>query len=414
MQLPDQADILLFNCKVAAMTGARLSAIDKGAVAISRNLISWVGPQEDLPENIKKSCTHKIDCKKRWILPGFVDCHTHLIWAGSRTDEFEQRISGTSYEKISKQGGGIFSTVKATRKAGEDELFNLASKRIKTMLNQGTTTIEIKSGYGLNLETELKMLKTADRLDKNFPVHIQASFLGAHALPPEFKNRSDSYIDFLINTVLPAVREQSIASAVDGFCEKIAFSPEQMKKIFHAAEKSGFRVKLHAEQLSDSGGAAMAAQFDALSCDHLEYLSVQGAEKMAEHDTIAVLLPGAFYYLKETQKPPVDILRKLGVKTAVATDLNPGSSPVFSMPLILNMACVLFGLTCEEALAGATINAAHALGLEKFKGSIEPGKHADLVAWDIDHVYDLCCFTGSAPADLIITQGSIYKNSLEP
>ncbi len=414
MQLPDKADILLFNCRIATMAGSGLSSIDNGAVAIRKNLISWVGPQNELPKKMKDCCLHQIDCKKRWILPGFVDCHTHLVWAGSRTDEFEQRLNGISYETISKQGGGISSTVKATRKATEDELFNLASKRIRTMLDQGTTTIEIKSGYGLDLETELKMLEVADRLNKNFPVHIKASFLGAHALPPEFENQSDSYIDFLINTMLPAVREQSIASAVDGFCEKIAFSPAQIEKLFTASIKSGFRVKLHAEQLSDSGGAAMAAQFNALSCDHLEYLSVYGAEKMAEHNTVAVLLPGAFYYLRETKKPPVDVLRKSGVKMAVATDLNPGSSPVFSMPLILNMACILFGLTCEEALTGATINAAHALGLEKFKGSIEPGKHADLVAWDIDSVYDLCCFTGAAPADLIIAEGSIHKNALEP
>ena len=277
------------------------------------------------------------------------------------------------------------------------------------MLKQGVTTLEIKSGYGLNLETELKMLEIIKQLDKNFPLHIEATFLGAHALPKEFTDNSDGYIDLVTQTMLPEVKVQGVATAVDVFCENIGFSLDQTRRIFEKAKKLGFDIKLHAEQLSDSKGAVLASEFNALSCDHLEYLDLYGAKKMAQHNVIAVLLPGAFYYLKETQKPPIDIFRELEIPMAVSTDLNPGTSPVHSMTLILNMSCMLFGMTCEEALLGASINGAKALGFEKSKGSIEPGKDADLVLWDIDTPADLCYLAGFNPVKMVMIKGNNEK-----
>ncbi|OGR56640.1 MAG: imidazolonepropionase, partial [Desulfobacula sp. RIFOXYB2_FULL_45_6] len=372
-----------------------------------------VGREKDLPEDYSTRCNKIIDCRNRWVLPGFVDCHTHLVFAGSRSNEFELRLKGATYEEIAKTGGGIFSTVKATRNASREDLLTIASKRVKALIRQGVTTLEIKSGYGLDLETELKLLDVIGQFKKAFPLHIEPTFLGAHALPPEFQNNPDGYIDLVTQAMLPKVKAQGIATAVDVFCERIAFSLEQTKRVFEIATGLGFRVKLHAEQLSDSNGAALASQFNALSCDHLEYLSLSGAEKMAQHKVTAVLLPGAFYYLKEKQKPPVQAFRDLKIPMAVSTDLNPGSSPVYSMPLILNMACILFGMTCEEALLGATINGAKALGLEQVKGSLEPGKDADLVIWDIDAPLDLVYFSGLSPVDRMMIKGHIYPDTLD-
>ena len=318
------------------------------------------------------------------------------------------RLNGASYEEISKNGGGILSTVKSTRNASKNDLFILASKRVEALLKQGITSLEIKSGYGLDLETELKILDVIRRLDENFPLHIDATFLGAHALPPEYQHNPDGYIDLVTQTMLPAVKVQGIATAVDVFCEHIGFTLPQTKKVFETAKDLGFNIKLHAEQLSNSKGAALASEFNALSCDHLEYLSLSGAKKMSQHNVAAVLLPGAFYFLKETQKPPVDIFRNLKIPMAVSTDLNPGSSPVHSMTLILNMACMLFDMTCEEALLGATINGAKALGLEHSKGSIEAGKDADLVVWDIDTPEDLCYLVGLTPINTIMIKGNIH------
>ena len=413
--LPDKIDTLFINCHLATMTGNAFSIIKDASLAVTGKSISWFGRQKDLPDHVETICQNLVDCKDGWILPGFVDCHTHLVWGGSRSNEFEMRLSGASYEEISKKGGGISSTVLSTRKASKDELFNAASKRVSALLSRGVTTLEIKSGYGLNLENELKLLEVISRLDKTFPLHIEATFLGAHALPPEFANNSDGYIDLVTQTMLPAVKDQKIATAVDVFCERIGFTLAQTKRVFETAKDLGFNIKLHAEQLSDSNGAALAAQFSALSCDHLEYLSLSGAKKMARHNVAAVLLPGAFYFLKETQKPPIKFFRDLAIPMAVSTDLNPGSSPVHSMTLILNMACMLFDLTCEEALLGATINGAKALDLDLSKGSIEKGKDADLVVWDIDTPADLCYLAGLTPIKMVMIEGKIihdnFKNS---
>ena len=411
--LPDKVDTLFINCHLATMTGNSFSIIKDASLAVTGKSISWVGRQKDLPDNLETICQNLIDCKNGWILPGFIDCHTHLVWGGSRSNEFEMRLSGASYEEISKKGGGISSTVLSTRKASKDELFNAASKRVSALLSRGVTTLEIKSGYGLNLENELKLLEVISRLDKTFPLHIEATFLGAHALPPEFANNSDGYIDLVTQTMLPAVKDQKIATAVDVFCERIGFTLAQTKRVFETAKDLGFNIKLHAEQLSDSNGAALAAQFSALSCDHLEYLSLSGAKKMARHNVAAVLLPGAFYFLKETQKPPIKFFRDLAIPMAVSTDLNPGSSPVHSMTLILNMACMLFDLTCEEALLGATINGAKALDLDLSKGSIEKGKDADLVVWDIDTPADLCYLAGLTPIKMVMIEGKIIHDNFK-
>ncbi|WP_299978910.1 imidazolonepropionase [Desulfobacula sp.] len=410
--LPDKIDALFINCHLATMADNALAIIEKAALAVTGKTISWVGKEKNLTENFKTGCPKIIDCNKGWILPGFVDCHTHLVWGGSRSNEFEMRLNGATYEEISKKGGGIFSTVQSTRNASKNELFILASKRVDALLKQGITTLEIKSGYGLDLKTELKILEVIRQLDENFPLHVEATFLGAHALPPEYQNNPDGYIDLVTQTMLPEVKAQGIATSVDVFCEHIAFTLPQTKKVFETAKNLGLNIKLHAEQLSDSNGAALASTFNALSCDHLEYLSLSGAKKMAQHNVAAVLLPGAFYFLKETQKPPVDIFRNLKIPMAVSTDLNPGSSPVHSMTLILNMACILFDLTCEEALLGATINGAKALGLELSKGSIETGKDADLVVWDIDTPEDLCYLVGLTSINTVMIKGRIHHTNL--
>ncbi len=407
--LPKTMDTLFIHCHLATMAGSSLSIIENGALAVTGEKISWVGKKNDLPQNFRTRCRKIIDCHNRWILPGFVDCHTHLVFAGSRSHEFEMRLKGATYEEISKKGGGIFSTVKATRAASKEDLLKLASKRVKTLIQHGITTLEIKSGYGLDLETELKILDVIGELKKAFPLHIEPTFLGAHALPPEFKDNSNGYIDLVTKTMLPKIKSQGIATAVDVFCERIAFSLEQTKNVFQAAKDLGLRVKLHAEQLSDSNGAALASEFNALSCDHLEYLTLGSAKKMALHKVTAVLLPGAFYYLKEKQKPPVQAFRDLKIPMAISTDLNPGSSPIHSMTLIINMACILFGLTCEEALLGATLNGAKALGLENVKGSLEIGKDADLVVWDIERPSDLAYLSGLSPADRVMIKGHIIE-----
>lgn len=413
-------ETLFVHADIATMARGRYNTIKDGAIGVAQGKIQWIGPFERLEIDKRHASgqpiAHEIiDCTGTWILPGFVDCHTHLIWAGSRSNEFEMRLSGASYQDIAKQGGGIAATVGAVRGASQEKLFNIASRRINHFLSRGTTCVEIKSGYGLDLDNELKMLAVAQRLDQHSPLHICPTFLGAHALPPEYKGRADDYVDLIINTMLPRVKGQGIASALDVFCESIAFSIDQTQRLFTAATDIGLPVKLHAEQLSDSGGAALAAQFNALSCDHLEYLSLDGAKAMAHAGVTAVLLPGAFYMLKETRKPPVPDLIRLGVPMALATDLNPGSSPVHDMATVMNMGCVLFGLTCEQALAGATINGAKALGLDKRKGSLETGKDADFVVWDIDAPADLSYQLGITPVNKVVIAGEIaYKTAAKP
>ncbi len=402
---------LFIHADIATMAKGCYSIIKNGAIGVGHGKIQWIGPADSLDRSLESLAQKVIDCTGRWILPGFVDCHTHLIWAGSRANEFEMRLSGASYEQIAEQGGGITATVEAVRKASEDKLFDIAARRIRHFISRGTTCVEIKSGYGLDLENELKMLAVARRLDQAFPLHVEATFLGAHALPREFRGRADDYVDLVINTMLPAVKDQDIARAVDVFCETIAFSTAQTEKLFQAAADLGLLVKLHAEQLSDSGGAALAARFKALSCDHLECLSEDGAIAMAHAGVTAVLLPGAFYMLQETRKPPVDTLKQLRVPMALATDLNPGTSPVHDMAAVMNMGCVLFGLTCEQALAGATINGAKALGMDQRKGSLERGKDADFVVWDITTPADLSYQVGITPVNKVVIGGKIAYNA---
>ncbi|MCP3900258.1 MAG: imidazolonepropionase [Desulfobacteraceae bacterium] len=392
------------------MANNNYSTIIDGAIGVSGNKISFVGKKSDLPKSYTEKYWIIHDMEKSWILPGLVDCHTHLVYGGSRSKEFEMKLAGVSYEEIARKGGGIFSTVKETRKESIDKLYEQALKRVNCLFSQGATTIEIKSGYGLDLDCELKMLEVIKKLDDNHPCTIKATFLGAHALPHEFRGKSDQYIDFVVDQVLPEVKKQGIATSVDAFCENIGFSLKETEKVLKKAKDLGFDIKLHAEQLTDSSSASMAAELGALSCDHLEYVSKRSLEKMAQNNVIAVLLPGAFYYLKEKQKPPIGLLREFEIPMAVSTDLNPGSSPVLSLPFATNMACVLFGLTPREALLGVTVNGAKALGLEKQKGTIEVGKDADFVAWDIAEPCDLSYYTGISNAKITVIHGDVSFN----
>jgi imidazolonepropionase len=400
-------DSVWVDARIATM-GAHAAvpygAIDDGAIAIREGHIAWVGERRALPAGAPDDSRVQ-SAGGRWITPGLVDCHTHLVYAGDRAREFEMRLNGVSYEEIARQGGGIVSTVKATRQASEDALIECSRPRLHALIAEGVTTVEIKSGYGLDLDTELRMLRAARRLGEVEPVDVVTSFLGAHALPPEYAGRADDYIDFVCGEVLPEVAAARLADAVDAFCEGIGFTPEQTQRVFEAARKHALPVKLHAEQLSDLGGAALAARFEALSADHLEYVSEASVKEMARHRSVAVLLPGAFYFLGETRLPPIELFRRHGVPMAVATDSNPGSSPVCSLLLMLNMACTLFRMTPEEALAGVTRNAATALAIGDSAGTIEAGKRADFVIWDIDHPAELAYRVGFNPCHDIVRRG---------
>jgi imidazolonepropionase len=402
------ADIVFTNANLATFDPASpepYGAVTAAGLAIADGVIVWVGRASDMPAF---SGYTEHDCGGAWITPGLVDCHTHLVFAGDRAREFEQRLEGASYEEIAHAGGGILSTVKATRAACEDELFALARQRIAGMRSEGVTTVEIKSGYGLDLETEMKMLQVADRLSSE-RVCVQKTFLGAHATPPGLD--SDDYIDGICENMIPAIAAAGLADAVDGFCETIGFSPAQIRRVFDAAKKHDFPVKLHAEQLSDQAGTQLATEYNAMSADHLEYLSDAGVEAMAKAGTVAVLLPGAFYFLKETQLPPIAALRQNGVPIALATDFNPGSSPISSPLLILNMACTLFGLTPEEALKGLTINGAKALRLNSVIGSLEVGKRADLAIWELEHPAELCYWMGRNPLKMRVFDGKLETDT---
>jgi imidazolonepropionase len=401
-------DSIWTNARVAAMTpgGAPYGAIDDGAVAVKDGRLAWVGPRARLPGN--GAVTH--DLGGAWITPGLIDCHTHLVFGGDRAGEFEQRLKGATYEEIARAGGGIRSTVAKTRAASPDELFESAARRLKSLLAEGVTAVEIKSGYGLDIDTEMKMLRVARRLGEAFSVTVRATFLGAHALPPEYQGRQSDYVDLVAGPMLNAVAEAGLADAVDVFAERIAFSSEETARIFNAARQRGLPVKLHADQLSNQNGAALAARFGALSAEHLEHASEEGIAAMGRAGTVAVLLPGAFYFLRDTRMPAVDLMRRYGVPIAIASDCNPGSSPAVSLLLMLNMACTLFRLTPEEALAGVTRNAARALGLAD-RGTLEAGKAADFVVWDISHPAELSYWIGANPARTVVRNGAVTKDS---
>ncbi|MBT5767313.1 imidazolonepropionase [Pseudemcibacter sp.] len=377
--------------------------IENTAMVIENDYITWIGSEESLPNHYDYEME---DAEGDYISPGLIDCHTHLIYGGNRIDEFEKRLNGVSYEEIAKSGGGILSTVQATRDATEAELIESANKRLSHLKAEGVTTIEVKSGYGLNTETELKMLSVARTMNVNNDIDVIATFLGAHAIPDEHKNNRDDYIDLIINEMLPKIAEQKMAAAVDGFCETIGFQYQEMEKIFIKAKELGLNVKLHAEQLSNQNGAKLAAKYGALSADHLEHLTEDAILNMKEAGTIAVLLPGAYYTLRDSKCPPIDLLRKHKVPMAVATDCNPGSSPVLSLKLMINMASTIFQLTPEEAIAGVTRNAAKALGLRD-RGIIKEGMLADLVRWDIEHPAELAYYVGGNHVKSVIKNGKI-------
>jgi imidazolonepropionase len=377
--------------------GDGFGVIEKGAIAIKDGRIAWIGPATALPKDGIGQHTAVHDLGGGWITPGLIDCHTHLVYGGNRAHEFELRLNGATYEEIARAGGGIRSTVSATRAAGEDQLAAQSLPRLKALLAEGVTTLEIKSGYGLDLENELKCLRVARRFGETHPVRIATTLLSAHALPPEFADDADGYIDLVCDRIIPAAKQAGLADAVDAFCENIGFTPAQTRRVFEAAQRHGLPVKLHAEQLSNLHGAALAAGFKALSADHLEHLDEAGVQAMAKSGTVAVLLPGAYYILRETKLPPVEALRRHGVGIAISTDCNPGTSPVTSLLLMLSMACTLFRLTPAEALAGVTRQAARALGLIDSVGTLEVGKMADFVVWDIERPAALAYQVGLNP-----------------
>ncbi len=381
--------------------------IADGAIAVQNGKIIWLGHAGDMPEYEAEV----ISCEGHYMTPGLIDCHTHLVYGGNRVAEFEKRLGGMSYAEIAREGGGILSTVRATRQADEALLYFSAQKRLDQLQRGGVTTIEIKSGYGLDLENELKMLKVARKLGQGSTIDVVTSFLGAHALPPEFRGDMDSYLDYVAGEMLEAVVRENLADAVDGFCENIAFSPDQIERLFIRARELGLPVRLHAEQLSDSGGAQLAAEYRALSADHLEYITEDAVRAMAASDTVAVLLPGAFYTLGDDHLPPVDLFRKHGVAMAVASDSNPGSSPVLSLPLMINMASTLFRLTPEEALSGVTRNAARALDLPD-RGVLEVGRKADFALWDISHPAELAYQVGGNLCKGLVKDGVVVSSNV--
>ena len=390
------------NCHIATMAQGNYSIIEDAAIVTSGAFIHWIGPHNQLSETDFGST---VDLGGAWVTPGLIDCHTHTVFGGNRSGEFEQRLQGVSYAEIAAAGGGIASTVRATRAASEDELFASAERRLKHLLRDGVTTVEMKSGYGLDLPSERKILKVIRRLGSSLPVTVRSTCLAAHALPPEYTNRADDYIRHICDDMLPALAEEGLVDAVDAFCEYLAFSPAQVEQVFITAKQLGLPVKLHAEQLSSLGGSTLAARYQALSADHLEFMTEDDAIAMAAAGTVAVLLPGAYYFLRETQLPPMDALRKHGVPIAISTDMNPGTSPGLSLRLMLNMACTLFRMTPEEALAGVTLNAAKALGLDKTHGSLEIGKVADFVAWNIERPADLAYWLGGDLDKRIVRHG---------
>ncbi|MBR0823943.1 imidazolonepropionase [Bradyrhizobium manausense] len=403
--MAERFDRIWHNARLALMRQdtADLGAVEDGVIAARDGRIVFAGPRADFPSDA--DAPQRIDCAGRWITPGLVDCHTHLVYGGNRAHEFELRLKGASYEEIARAGGGIVSTVAATRKAGEAELVAGALPRLDALIAEGVTTIEIKSGYGLDTGTEMRQLAAARALGRDRKVTVKTSFLGAHALPPEAGGDKDRYIDLVCREMLPAIAKAGLADAVDAFMEGIAFSGEQTARVFEAATALGLPVKLHADQLSNLGGAALAAQFSALSADHLEHTDAAGAAAMAKAGTVAVLLPGAFYFIRETQKPPVELFRTHGVNIALATDCNPGSSPLTSLLLAMNMGATLFRMTVAECLAGVTREGARALGVLAETGTLEVGKWCDLAIWDIERPAELVYRIGFNPLHARVWRG---------
>jgi imidazolonepropionase len=396
------------HCEIATMQAGAAQPyglVSDAALVIEAEKIRWLGPRGDLPRDLQALCSSEHDCEGALITPGLIDCHTHLVYGGDRAAEFEQRLQGASYEDIARRGGGIASTVRATREASTADLAQSSATRLRALMAEGVTTIEIKSGYGLALEHERKCLQVARSLAHSHAVDVRTTFLGAHAVPPEFAGQSDAYVDSLV-PMLQSLHHEGLVDAVDAFCEGIGFTLAQTARVFAAARALGLPVKLHAEQLSDSGGAQLAAGYDALSCDHLEWLSEQGAAAMAQAGTVAVLLPGAFYFLHETRLPPIGLLRQYQVPMALSTDCNPGSSPCTSLLLMLNMACTLFRFTPEEALSGVTRHAAQALGLAD-RGVLAPGMRADFVVWRVQHPAALAYAMGANPLRATVFKGQL-------
>lgn len=404
-------DLLVMNAAIATMDPklGGYGLIEGGAFGVSQGKVAWLGKSNELPGEPNKLAGEIMDAKGCCVTPGLIDCHTHLVYAGNRANEFELRLKGVSYQEIAKSGGGIQSTVFATRSVSQEELFDQSLKRAEALVKEGVTTIEIKSGYGLDFATEEKMLRVAKQIGEVLSVRVKKTFLGAHTLPKEYQGQADKYIELVCEKMLPKLVEQGLVDAVDVFCENIAFNLAQTEKVFQAAAKYNIPVKCHAEQLSDSGAAALAAKYHALSADHLEYLTESGVKAMAATGMVAVLLPGAFYFLRETKLPPIDLLRQYKIPTAIATDCNPGTSPTTSLLLMLNMASTLFRLTPEEALAGVTIHAAKALGLSEHIGSLTVGKEADFVLWDVKHPTELVYHFGRNPR-LVGTTGGRPNN----
>ncbi|MET0374591.1 MAG: imidazolonepropionase [Rhizorhabdus sp.] len=396
-----RCDTLWKNARLATMAEGT-DAIDHGLIAARNGVILHAGPEDAAP---MFHAAEVVDCEGRWITPGLIDCHTHLVHGGSRAHEFELRLQGASYEEIARAGGGIVSTMKATRAASENDLVASALPRLDALIAEGVTTIEVKSGYGLTCDDEIKMLRAARRLGEERDVRISTTFLGAHALPPEYTGDADGYVDLVCHSMIPAVVEAGLADAVDVFCEGIGFTPAQTQRVFNAAAKAGLPVKLHAEQLSNLNGAALAARAGALSADHLEHLDAAGVAAMAGAGTVATLLPGAYYFMRDTHLPPIAALRAAGVPIALATDCNPGTSPLTSLLLVMNMGATLFRLTVDECLAAVTRNAARALGLQAETGTIEAGKSCDLAIWDIERPAELVYRIGYNPLHARIWKG---------
>ncbi len=402
---PATFDLVVVGGHLATMTGdVACGELRDGALGIVAGEIAWVGAERDLPRGATAART--LDADGGWLTPGLIDCHTHLVYAGNRAQEFQARLAGATYADIARAGGGINATVRATRAASEDELVAQSLPRLAALAGEGVTTVEIKSGYGLDTANECRQLSAARALASRLGVDVRTTLLAAHALPPEYAGRADEYIDRVCRETIPAVAVAGLAEAVDAFCETVGFSAAQTRRVFEAARKAGLRVKLHADQLSDSGGAALAAEFGALSADHLEFTSEAGVAALARAGTVAVLLPGAYYALRESQRPPIAALRALGVPMAVATDCNPGTSPVTSLPLMMNMACTLFGLTPDEALAGATRHAARALGLAD-RGTLAVGQRADIALWEVEVPAELAYRIGGNACTGVIRAGRV-------